>query len=367
MSAGTLLALPGASRGPRGARAGHASSAARRLSARPQRLRATYEALAARGVADRVQLDLGLLRDLGYYTGAILEVYDPALGHILGGGGRYDELMGRFGRAAAGGRLRAVPGAAARRPGRGGAARGRSGARARAPLMPRLVSRPIRARGAMGRRARSSWRCRAARSSGGDARPARPGRARDRRASLGDSRSLVFETGGLTLVTMRPSDVPTYVEAGRRRPRDHRQGRAARAAPIGPSTSSSTSATGPAGWCSPGVGATRASSEAERRLGRDADRDQVPADRRAPLRGDRSPGRGDRGQGLGRAGAARRPRRRDRRPGRHRPHAGRERARGARGDRRLHRPAGRQPGRPQAPRRRGRRLSSSASREAARG
>jgi ATP phosphoribosyltransferase len=29
-----------------------------------------------------------------------------------------------------------------------------------------------------------------------------------------DSRSLVFETNGLTLVTMRPSDVPTYVEAG---------------------------------------------------------------------------------------------------------------------------------------------------------
>jgi ATP phosphoribosyltransferase regulatory subunit len=63
------------------------------------RLQATYDALAERGVADRVQLDLGLLRDLGYYTGAILEVYDPALGHILGGGGRYDELMGRFGRA----------------------------------------------------------------------------------------------------------------------------------------------------------------------------------------------------------------------------------------------------------------------------
>jgi ATP phosphoribosyltransferase regulatory subunit len=62
------------------------------------RLQATYEAVAARGVAERVSLDLGLLRDLGYYTGAILEVYDPALGHILGGGGRYDELMGRFGR-----------------------------------------------------------------------------------------------------------------------------------------------------------------------------------------------------------------------------------------------------------------------------
>jgi ATP phosphoribosyltransferase regulatory subunit len=62
------------------------------------RLQATFEALEARGIADRVQLDLGLLRDLGYYTGAILEVYDPALGHILGGGGRYDTLLSRYGR-----------------------------------------------------------------------------------------------------------------------------------------------------------------------------------------------------------------------------------------------------------------------------
>ncbi|HVD40974.1 MAG TPA: ATP phosphoribosyltransferase [Solirubrobacterales bacterium] len=30
----------------------------------------------------------------------------------------------------------------------------------------------------------------------------------------GDSRSLIFETSGVTLVTVRPSDVPTYVEAG---------------------------------------------------------------------------------------------------------------------------------------------------------
>jgi ATP phosphoribosyltransferase len=30
----------------------------------------------------------------------------------------------------------------------------------------------------------------------------------------GDSRSLIFEGNGITLVTMRPSDVPTYVEAG---------------------------------------------------------------------------------------------------------------------------------------------------------
>jgi ATP phosphoribosyltransferase regulatory subunit len=63
-----------------------------------RRLAATFDALASRGVADRISLDLGLLRDLDYYTGAIVEVYDPALGHVLGGGGRYDELMGRFGR-----------------------------------------------------------------------------------------------------------------------------------------------------------------------------------------------------------------------------------------------------------------------------
>jgi ATP phosphoribosyltransferase regulatory subunit len=61
------------------------------------RLQETFDALAARGAAERVQIDLGLLRDLGYYSGAILEVYDPALGYVLGGGGRYDGLMRRFG------------------------------------------------------------------------------------------------------------------------------------------------------------------------------------------------------------------------------------------------------------------------------
>jgi len=61
------------------------------------RLLETYEELERRGVADRVQIDLGLLHDLGYYSGAILEVYDPALGYVLGGGGRYDGLLQRFG------------------------------------------------------------------------------------------------------------------------------------------------------------------------------------------------------------------------------------------------------------------------------
>ncbi len=93
----TLLSLPGLRGGAEILdRAGELGGEA--VKRATGRLRATYEALEKRGVADRVQLDLGLLRDLGYYSGAILEVYDPALGHILGGGGRYDELLGRYGR-----------------------------------------------------------------------------------------------------------------------------------------------------------------------------------------------------------------------------------------------------------------------------
>lgn len=49
-------------------------------------------------VAERVIFDLGLVRNIGYYTGAVFDVYDPALGAPIGGGGRYDELLGRFGR-----------------------------------------------------------------------------------------------------------------------------------------------------------------------------------------------------------------------------------------------------------------------------
>jgi ATP phosphoribosyltransferase regulatory subunit len=55
-------------------------------------------ALLAPGVAERVIFDLGLVRHRGYYTGAVFQVYDPAYGVPIGSGGRYDELLGRFGR-----------------------------------------------------------------------------------------------------------------------------------------------------------------------------------------------------------------------------------------------------------------------------
>lgn len=67
------------------------------VTAAVSRLRETYEAVASTAAAKRLQIDLGLVRDLDYYTGAVIEVYDPALGHIIGGGGRYDRLLSRFG------------------------------------------------------------------------------------------------------------------------------------------------------------------------------------------------------------------------------------------------------------------------------
>ncbi len=49
-------------------------------------------------VANRIIFDLGLVRSIGYYTGAVFQVYDPAYGVPIGSGGRYDELLGAFGR-----------------------------------------------------------------------------------------------------------------------------------------------------------------------------------------------------------------------------------------------------------------------------
>ena len=43
-----------------------------------------------------VQFDPWLVRGMGYYTGAIFEVAHPELGYSLGGGGRYDGMIGRF-------------------------------------------------------------------------------------------------------------------------------------------------------------------------------------------------------------------------------------------------------------------------------
>lgn len=59
---------------------------------------AELRALLRPEVAARIIFDLGLVRSIGYYTGAVFQVYDPAHGVPIGSGGRYDELLGAFGR-----------------------------------------------------------------------------------------------------------------------------------------------------------------------------------------------------------------------------------------------------------------------------
>jgi ATP phosphoribosyltransferase len=58
-----------------------------------------WELLRARGLDDRVHLDLGAVRDWNYYTGPTFELFSGDLGFPLGAGGRYDSLLERFGLA----------------------------------------------------------------------------------------------------------------------------------------------------------------------------------------------------------------------------------------------------------------------------
>jgi ATP phosphoribosyltransferase regulatory subunit len=61
-------------------------------------LRAVVEALRAGGLGDRLAIDLAEVRGLDYYTGLVFRVFASDLGFEVGGGGRYDTLLARFGR-----------------------------------------------------------------------------------------------------------------------------------------------------------------------------------------------------------------------------------------------------------------------------
>jgi len=50
----------------------------------------------ASGAGARIKIDPSLARGLSYYTGAIMEISVPDLSGSLGGGGRYDNLIGMF-------------------------------------------------------------------------------------------------------------------------------------------------------------------------------------------------------------------------------------------------------------------------------
>ena len=59
-------------------------------------LRLILKHATANGISQRIRLEPSLARGLSYYTGAILEIAVPDLAGSLGGGGRYDNLVGMF-------------------------------------------------------------------------------------------------------------------------------------------------------------------------------------------------------------------------------------------------------------------------------
>jgi len=60
-------------------------------------LQAILDFAEAAGIATRIRIDPSLARGLSYYTGAIMEISVKDLAGSLGGGGRYDNLVGMFG------------------------------------------------------------------------------------------------------------------------------------------------------------------------------------------------------------------------------------------------------------------------------
>jgi ATP phosphoribosyltransferase regulatory subunit len=57
-----------------------------------------WDGAVARGLPEaKLSIDLGEVRGFAYYTGTIFHVFAPGPGEALGAGGRYDELLARFG------------------------------------------------------------------------------------------------------------------------------------------------------------------------------------------------------------------------------------------------------------------------------
>lgn len=62
------------------------------------RLEQVFQHLEHTHVQQHVLLDLGEFRGFDYYDGVVFDVFTSALGSEIGGGGRYNHLVGRFGR-----------------------------------------------------------------------------------------------------------------------------------------------------------------------------------------------------------------------------------------------------------------------------
>ena len=66
-----------------------------------ERLQELYDVLCQYGVEKYVSFDLGLLSKYNYYTGIVFKAYTYGVGDAVAKGGRYDRLLGHFGKDAA--------------------------------------------------------------------------------------------------------------------------------------------------------------------------------------------------------------------------------------------------------------------------
>lgn len=60
-------------------------------------LKEIQKAMNELGYGERIRFDLALTRELNYYSGPIFDIYSARLGKPLGGGGRYDGLLFKYG------------------------------------------------------------------------------------------------------------------------------------------------------------------------------------------------------------------------------------------------------------------------------
>jgi ATP phosphoribosyltransferase regulatory subunit len=68
------------------------------LRATLDRLAQVYRLLKESGLQEKLLIDLGEFRGFDYYDGIVFDVFAKGLGSEVGGGGRYNHLVGRFGR-----------------------------------------------------------------------------------------------------------------------------------------------------------------------------------------------------------------------------------------------------------------------------
>jgi ATP phosphoribosyltransferase regulatory subunit len=61
------------------------------------RLGDIYRRIDRAGYGPAVLIDLGEVRGFDYYTGVVFDLFVQGIGYEIGGGGRYDQLIGRFG------------------------------------------------------------------------------------------------------------------------------------------------------------------------------------------------------------------------------------------------------------------------------